>query len=562
MLKLRDYQVHAIKALFEYLRATAGRTDANPLIQIPTGGGKSLIQANIFYNMINICPTVRILALCHSTEIIKQNHDEFIGYTNFQDTGIYCGKLKRKDSSQILFSSIQSIAKSDLSSSRIDFIFIDEAHLCNNKMSGQYRHFIEEARKWNPKLRIVGMTATPWRMDGGCLLHGEERLFTHIVDRVSIRRLVKEKYLSSITTPDTPFVNAIDYSELKINRAKNDYTQKSSGEAVSKSLPVILPELIEYTKDRNHVLLFCPTLAVCDELQAYLEKEGCSCAQFIGSTSETDRKIIKQKFEAGEIKYLISVDAITTGFNAKCVDCLVCLRPTKSSSLWIQIVGRGMRIYPDKEDCLLLDYGQNVSRHGSLEEIEAPAHKVKRKSKGTTIELFYVKTCISCNQEIPLSAKSCPECGHNFPVIERKFNEVETNVDVLFDQSNIKKTDYTYKPNHMEATLESSYSQSDVIRVKFYAKNKDFNLYFNLQNADHQQKLIRFYEKGLFRPANNEQDFQQRMQIIMALTEKIMEQKYDKICENINTLGSQIIPDYMIISYANNYPEIKDFMYA
>lgn len=559
MLKLYDYQEGAIDSLFSYLKETKGKGNNNPLLQVPTGGGKSLIQAHIIKKVLELVPTASILCLCHATEIIKQNYEEYISYTKNGNAGIYCGKLKRKDKTPVLFSSIQSIAKSDLYKQKFDIIIIDEAHLCNNKMSGQYREFIHKTKEFNQKVRIIGMTATPWRMDGGCLLEGEKNLFNSIVYRITIKDLIERGRLTTIITPNAEQTRNIDYSGLTVNRIRNDFTQSSMSDAIMQSIDKIVPEFNYILKHRKHVLVFAPTIVVCEKIKEQLELLGEKCELFIGSTPERERKILKKKLSTGEIKYLISVDALTTGFNVKNINAIVCLRPTQSSSLWIQILGRGMRVFPGKKDCLLLDYGENTSRHGPVENIEAPPQKVKR--NGSNGELLYVKNCPRCDMEMAMSCRSCPHCGFEYPVIERKFSKLEQEKDVLFDGSNKRPDVYNYKVVSLSAEPYQK-SPSNKLKIKLITAKKPVSIIYNPSVEPDKSNLIRFFEKGFFHEnPDSELEFHERLEKVGEAIKNISSKKIDKIVKMINDYCGSLTPKYAGVSYSENYPKVKEFIY-
>lgn len=559
MLELYDYQQSCVDALFAFLKETKNKENNNPLIQVPTGGGKSLIQAHIIKKILSHMPMASVLCLCHATEIIKQNYDEYVSYTRNGNAGIYCGKLKRKDNTPILFSSIQSIAKSELYKNRVDILMIDEAHLCNNKMAGQYRLFIKKLKENNPALRTIGMTATPWRMDGGCLIQGDNKLFNAIVYRITIKDLIERKRLTTIVTPGLDQVSKVDYSSLKINKIKNDFTTSSASEAVLLSIDSIVPEFNHILEGRKHVLVFCPSIAVCEKVRDMLEEVGEKCALFTGKTSEKERNVLKQKLFTGEVRYLISVDALTTGFNVKNIDGLVSLRPTKSSSLWIQILGRGMRVFPNKKDCILLDYGENISRHGPVENIEAPPQKVKRSSLNG--ELLYVKNCPRCEMEMAMSCRSCPHCGFLYPVIERKFSKLEEGKDVLFDGSNKKPDVYNYKIISIEA-MPYEKSPGSKIKIKLNTSKKPVSVIYNPSVEPDKSKLIRFFEKGFFHENPECQiEFSDRFKKISEAIKLIGSKNINEIAAMINENNSVLTPKYAGISYKENYPKVEEFIY-
>lgn len=563
MIKLRDYQNACIESLFAYLKTTKGQDNKNPLLQVPTGGGKSLIQAHAINTILEFMPTAGILCLCHSTEIIKQNYNEYVSYTKNSNAGIYCGKLGRKDNAQVLFSSIQSAAKSTLRSRLTDIIFIDEAHLCNNKMTGQYREFIDAVKKFNPFVRIIGMTATPWRMDGGCLIQGEEAIFSSIVYRITIRELIEKGDLSTIVTPESRGLITIDYSGLVMSKMRNDYTFESLESAVMRSIDKVVPEFMSILKDRKHILIFCPTIEVCKKIKEMLNAEGESAELFIGETAEKERNVLKRDFSAGKVRWLLTVDAGTTGFNVKNIDAIVGLRKTNSSSLWIQMLGRGMRVYPGKKDCMLLDYGENISRHGPVENIEAPPQKVKRgKSTG---ESAYIKNCPSCDSEMPMSCTSCPHCGYQYPVIERKFSKFEEGKDVLFDGSNKKPDAYNYKIESIEALpfkLTNTSIADDRFTLKINTTKKSVKIMFFVDKEPSKSELVRFFEKGLFREKENDSmDFSQKLEFIGEIISAVSTKDLSFITSKINSYAEELMPKYAAISYDKGFPEVKNFVY-
>ena len=559
MLTLYDYQQSAVDSLFAYLKETKGKENCNPLLQIPTGGGKSLIQAHIIKKILEHLPLASVLCLCHATEIIKQNYEEYISYTRHGNAGIYCGKLNRKDKTPILFSSIQSIAKSDLYKESLDVIIIDEAHLCNNRMTGQYREFIEKVKELNPKVRIIGMTATPWRMDGGCLIQGETSLFKSIVYRITIKDLIDRKKLTTIVTPDSDQMNKIDYSSLKFSKLKNDYTPSSLSEAVMKSVESIVPQFVALLKDRSHVLIFAPTIEVCEKIKSMLDSIGEKSELFIGKTHEKERKTLKKEISCGDVKYLLSVNALTTGFNVKSIDAIVNLRKTESSSLWIQILGRGMRIFPGKKDCMLLDYGENISRHGPVENIEAPPQKVKRNGAGG--ELLYVKSCPRCEMDMAMNCRSCPHCGFEYPVIERKFSQIEQDKDVLFDGSNRRPDVYSYK---IVSMIAEPYHRSPAtkFKLKIMTSKKPVSLIYNPGIEPDKSKIIRFFEKGFFKENPDvDLEFNEKFKLVGDAIKKISSKNIGEIVDMINKNIDSLTPKYAMVSYANKYPQVKEFVY-
>ncbi len=458
-----DYQEDTVEAIFSYLKLTKDKPlESNPLAQLPTGSGKSLIQALCIERILRLRSLAKILCLCHSTDIIDQNYEEFVSYSDHKDVGIYCGNLKRKDNNSILFSSIQSAAHSKLKTQFFDVLFIDEAHLCNNKEQGQYRDFINNLREINPKIRIIGLTATPWRMDGGCLIYGDDRLFSAIVYQIPLKLLIEKGRLVPVVTPEQDILIKPDFSELVYSNSTKDYTVKSQSSVIEKKLEECTQEAVRIFKERNHIATFCPSIKTCNALIKELKRLGQTAELYIGSTTKKKRKEIKARFESGKTKYLVSVGATTTGFNSKCVDGILCFRITDSSSLWVQILGRGMRTFKGKIDCLLVDYGGNVDRHGPVEDIESPPIKTK---KGDGV-FEMVKVCPRCNMDIHMARKTCNFCGYEYPIIERRYKSLAVGKDVLFSNSNEKEIE-EFEICDAEYSLYEKHDGSKSIKISY-----------------------------------------------------------------------------------------------
>ncbi len=561
-----DYQEEAVNAIFSYLKLTKDKPlESNPLAQLPTGSGKSLIQALCIERILGIRPLARILCLCHTTDIIDQNYEEFISYSHHKDVGIYCGNLKRKDNNAILFSSIQSAAKSKLKDGFFDIVFIDEAHLCNNKEQGQYREFINKLQKTNPKLRIIGLTATPWRMDGGCLIHGDDRLFSAIVYQIPLKLLIEKGRLVPVVTPSQDILIKPDLSELVYSNSTKDYTIKSQTSIVEKKLEECTKEAVGIFENRKHILSFCPSIKICNALKKELKRLGVTAELYIGSTTKKKRKEYKDKFESGKIKYLLSVGATTTGFNSKCVDGLLCFRITDSSSLWVQILGRGMRIFPGKIDCLLVDYGGNVDRHGPVEDIESPPVKTK---KGDGI-FEMVKVCPQCNMDIHMAMKTCKFCGYEYPIIERRYKPLATGKDVLFSNSNEKEIE-EFEVCDTEYSLYEKHDGSKSIKISYFCSfgSKIINRFMKItpeRGGYFIESMVSEIIQIFHRVMLGDVDFFLRDGIVDSLTKLIkaceIEEFFNQLMFSVKDIGFRYNMNYKKILMPSKIKAIKNEKY-
>jgi DNA repair protein RadD len=167
-----------------------------------------------------------------------------------------------------------------------------------------------------------------------------------------------------------------------------------------------------------------------------------SVAAVFGDTSSEARANILSSFKEGAIKYLVNVNVLTTGFDAPNIDGVVLLRPTASPGLLYQMVGRGFRINEGKEDCLVLDYGNNILRHGPIDAIRVRAEK-KRKKSDLSKEDAPAKECSECRSLVAIHYTSCPECGHEFPRQERSPNHSsQASDEAVLSTEDVSSVDY------------------------------------------------------------------------------------------------------------------------
>jgi len=196
-LSLRYYQSAAIQGIYAYFETQAG----NPLICIPTAGGKSLVMASFVEGVLKAWPDQRILIVTHVRELIEQNHAELKRLWPEAPAGIYSAGLKQRDiAARILFAGIQSIHRKLPEVGHCDLVLIDEAHLIPRASNTMYRRFLDGLKRQNPLLKVIGFTATPYRLDSGRLHEGKDAIFTDIAFEVSVRELIDAGYLAPLVS--------------------------------------------------------------------------------------------------------------------------------------------------------------------------------------------------------------------------------------------------------------------------------------------------------------------------------------------------------------------------
>ena len=420
MLTLRPYQQAAIASIYGYFQNNKG----NPLVIIPTAGGKSLVMAAFIEGVLKAWPDQRILIVTHVRELIAQNHAEMIGLWPEAPAGIYSAGLgKREAQARVLFAGIQSIHRRAREIGHTDLVLIDEAHLIPGNSSTTYRRFLDALSAINPALKVIGLTATPFRTDSGMLHEGKSALFTDIAFEAPVRELIDQGYLSPLVSKQP--ATQLDVS--KVGTRAGDFIARDLAAAVDQDAitRAAVAEIIDYGKDRKSWLAFCSGVDHARHVAEEFQRRGITCRTIFGDTPKDERDAIIAAFKRGDIRALASMGVLTTGFNAPGVDLIALLRPTKSAGLYVQMVGRGTRLAEGKENCLVLDFAGNVRRHGPIDLV-----RPKRPGEGGGGEAP-TKVCPMCDSIIALSAIECPDCGYEFPARELKIAPTAAALPVL-----------------------------------------------------------------------------------------------------------------------------------
>jgi len=446
MLSLRPYQQAAIGAIYAYFEDHKG----NPLIVIPTAGGKSLVLAAFSEGVLKVWPDQRILIVTHVRELIAQNHAEMIGLWPEAPAGIYSAGLGRREAdARILFAGIQSVHRKAAEIGHCDLVLIDEAHLIPVASATMYRRFLGELTAINPKLKVIGFTATPYRLDSGMLHEGEAALFTDIAFEVSVRDLIDQGYLCRLVSkqPKTK-LNIAGVGTRGGEFIASELQAAVDKEAITRAA---VSEIITYGEDRRSWLAFCSGVDHARHVAEEFRSRGISCETIFGDTPKDERDRIIAAFKRQEIRALASMGVLTTGFNAPAVDLIAMLRPTKSAGLYVQMAGRGTRLAPGKENCLVLDFAGNVSRHGPIDLV-----RPKRPGEGGD-GVAPTKVCPECDSIIALAASECPDCGYVFPVREVKIAPTASTLAILSDLRDqwVEVTSVAYRRHEKEGSPPS-----------------------------------------------------------------------------------------------------------
>lgn len=358
-MQLRSYQREATDAAIAALAR-----GHNPVLQLATGTGKSLIIAALAEHYR--AQGRQVWALTHVQQLVGQNANTYRRYTDVEPA-IVCAGLDRKDTyGGVTFGTIQSVIGMLPELKAPDLVIIDEAHRVPHN-EGEPTLYETILRRY-PEAGRVAMTATPWRMDNGIIYgEGEQFWFDRLAYNYTVPRAVEDGWLCPLVGVETAI--QLDVDDVTV---QGDFTQSEVEELQTENwLHAVAESMTTLAGKRNHIAVYCPTVAAARRTAAIISAvTGWSTDVLASDLNPTAREIAVDDFFKGDTRVLCSVDMITTGFDFPALDCIVCLRPTLSSSLWVQIQGRGTRLHDSKKNCLVLDYAGNLIRLGGVDMYE------------------------------------------------------------------------------------------------------------------------------------------------------------------------------------------------
>ena len=414
MIELRPYQKEALESIWGYFYSGS---KGNPLVVAPTGSGKSLIIAGFCEQVQKKWPGQRILILSHVKEILTQNKAAIQKLLPDIKVGIYVAGLNRKDIAPVTLASIQSAYNAqEMFKENFDVILVDEAHLIPHRGEGRYRTLLQLLNK-----PTVGFTATPFRLGTGYLHIGEGALFDQIIYNIRINDLIKMGHLCQVAAKGTH----APMDPTDIRKSGGDYVVSALAERFDKVAITekICNELLVYKNLRKKWLLFAIDIEHAEHIANTLNRKGIITAA-IHSKTKNRTAIIKRFKTDPELQALVSVAVLTTGFDAPEVDLIGLLRPTSSPVLHVQIIGRGLRPAPGKEDCLVLDFAGNLLRNGPIDNPD-----IRTAGNGTGEPIM--KMCENCYEIVYAAVRKCPVCGYEFLFEHHLHSSFDQDANVL-----------------------------------------------------------------------------------------------------------------------------------
>lgn len=508
----RPYQVEAVRSIWTYFQNNSG----NPLVAMPTGTGKSVVIARFLQSVFSAYPNQRVMVLTHVKELIQQNYEKLLMVWPFAPAGVYSAGLGKRDTNMpITFAGIASVARNWAAFGRIDLVIIDESHLVSASQNTMYQKFINNLRAQNPYVKVIGLTATPWRLGHGHLTDpvvdpdGNERpgLFTDVCFDITtiepFNRLIAEGYLC-------PLVPKPMKTELNV-----DGVHMRGGEFIEKELQIAvdqehitraaLEEAVEIGQSRRKWLVFATGIDHSENICYMLNEMGIPAGAVHSQRNDRDKTI--GEFRAGKLRALVNANVLTTGFDDPEIDMIVCLRPTASSVLWVQLLGRGTRpLYAPgfdlndisgrlnaisaagKVNCLVLDYAGNTKRLGPVNDPVIPRRKGQ---KGGTAP---VKLCDACNSWVHASVRACPTvlddgttCNSEFQ-FQTKLKQEAGSDDLIKGDMPVVKI---FKVDFINIDLSKKQGMPDKIKVSYYCGIRKFDEYVCVEHTNYAGKRAR-----------------------------------------------------------------------
>lgn len=496
-MKLRDYQEFAVNSLFDYF----SKKNGNPLVVMPTGTGKTLIIAGFCEKALRMYPSTRILILTHVKELIEQNYSKLLAMWTTAPAGIYSAGLGQKDMYMpITFGGIASIVKTDLQVfGNIDLLIIDEAHLVSPKEETMYGLVISKLKENNLNLKVIGLTATDYRQGQGRLTLGNSIFNDIAVDmskKESFNWFIQEGYLVPLI-PKKPQME-VDVSKLRIRMGEFD--NKDAQEAIDKQ-EITYKACLELVKiahidNRKHWLIFSTGVEHACHIAEMLESMDISVTYVHSKMSSKERDNRIEDFKNKKYTAMVNNGILTTGFDDPSIDMIGMMRLTMSTSLFVQMLGRGTRpLYEpgfdlstkegrllsikssEKQNCLVLDFAGNTKRLGPINDPIIPEAKG---SKGPGDAP--VKICGACMCYNHASVRFCDYCGEEFP----RYYKIKENasMDELIASNDSKVGEELFSVDRVIYKEHIKTGKLPCLKVTYYSGLRAFTEYVHIEHSN------------------------------------------------------------------------------
>ncbi len=427
--------------LYDWLEKNTG----HPCVVLPTGSGKSIVIAELCRRAITEWPETHIVMLTRSVELINQNAEKLRSIWPGAPMGIYSASAGKKQLGEpITIGGPLSIVRVTKRIGHCDLLLVDEAHDISHKDEGSYRKIINELMAINPSMRVIGFTASPFRLGHG-MITDKPAIFDALIEPVSIEELIFKGYLATLRSKQTSF--KLDTSS--VHKRGGDFIESELQAAVdtSDNNEAMIDEVIKRSDGRKSWMFFATGVEHAQHLRDILLSRGISAVSVIGDMAKKDREQSIADFKSGKITAITQVGCLNVGFDHPAIDLLVMARPTMSPGLYLQQAGRGMRPNAGKADCLVLDFAGVVETHGPITNVQPP-----KKSAGDGEGEAPVKVCDACGELVHISAMTCPACGAAFPEPVKKAMVLRNDDIMGLEGKELEVTSWSWREHTSKAS--------------------------------------------------------------------------------------------------------------
>jgi len=410
------------QAVLDYLFEEEG----NPVVACPGGGGKSYVMAKLTKKFVTDWPGTRVILLAQDAKLLDQNSNELLRLWPEAPIGIYSAGLKQRDTqSPIIFAGIQSVAKRAEEFGERNIVIVDECDQISHKEETLYQKFIFDLKQVNPKLRVIGFTATAYRLGMGCLTNLDlwDKIVIDLTKTERFNWFVENEFLAPLVTKRT--THEIDVTNIAMKGGEFDEKSMQEVADTDELNLSVVEECIRYGAERKHWLVFASGVKHGHKLAKLFNSKGVPTVMLSGEDSMAHREEQEGLFRSGKVRCLVNCGLYGRGWNFPALDLVAWVRATQSTALWVQGTVRGTRTAPGKQNCMILDFAGNIRRLGPINDPIIPSPR--RKGEAVKGEAP-VKECPECHSYLHTRTMICPDCGYVFPppsTIKKTASEAE-----------------------------------------------------------------------------------------------------------------------------------------
>jgi DNA repair protein RadD len=544
----RPHQIKALNDIWE-----AMQYENNVLLEAPCSFGKTIVLAKIIQRLLRENENFRVLVLTDREILVTQTRDKLIQVAPelIMDVGIVCASVSKDKNHEkrVTIASRQSLINRLNDFEPVQLTIIDEVHLLSipkkdKPPTDQFSTIIDTLYDYNDKMRLLGVTATPYRLNDG-YIYGDKNSpgciprFSQVHHRATVAEIQALGYLAPLVG------KTIDNSIIK---SKLDNLSLVAGEFNLFELNNLMSQGVhiqsavetwkEYASDRKKTIAFCVTIEHAECLAKAFNSQGIKALTIHSKQDDLFQTANMQALINGDGKVFCSVAKLTTGLDVPDIDCLLLLRPTKSTALYKQCLGRPQRIAPGKTDALILDLVGNNDEFGT--DLDKLRVKYKRSVGGG--EKPKLKECPECYIDLHPAVRVCPECGYEYPRDVRDESDKPDMVDVKYESEPPKRVEVFGMYTNIH---ESKKTKNELLKIRLQVGDEVFPKEVNL--------WLCFPDDGY-----NGYAVQKGRNLWSELT---MQNNYpESACEAKERENELIMPTYAVIDFNPKYPEIKELI--